>query len=218
MVITDTFTSDANKPIFAETAFLAATLAVGLMGITHLIAVPAALFIYLVLVTLFLALPIRNTLATDAYKALFAEATLLAGLGAMLIFRVACFLACSTTLFEHFIIITLFFIVVIVVIVILLTALGGIWTLVNLHTEPSQWVSSVASLTIAPTWTRQRLDIAGLANVITSPLAVRGFSTVQPFLVDTAFVHWFIWQKLKNGISESCGIVGYISSGEVIVA
>lgn len=175
MVISDTFPSDANKPIFAETAFLAATLAVGLMEITHLIAVSAALLIYLVLVTLLLALPIRNTLATDAHKALFAEATLLAGFGAMLIFRVASFLACPATLFEHFIVRTLFFVVVIVI---LLTALGRIRTLVNRHTEPSQRVSSVASLTIAPTWTRQRLDIARLANVITSPLAVRGFSTV----------------------------------------
>lgn len=80
VVISDTFPTDANKPIFAETAFLAATLAVGLMGITHLIAVSAALLVYLVLVTLLFALPVRNTLATDAYKALFAEATLLAGL------------------------------------------------------------------------------------------------------------------------------------------
>lgn len=143
--------------------------------VTRLFAVPATRLEHFMGSTLLVTLPVGHTLSTHADKTLGTETALLALAGRTSpLIAITVFFTRPTTVLVHFILLAF-----------LATAFltGMVRTITDLYTESSQRVSRVAWFAVTSLGTHQRLDVARLPQIIASPLAVRGFSAVQPLFV-----------------------------------
>lgn len=164
---------DANVAVLAETSFRASPRAFVPVRIAFLVAVLAAFLKLLVLSALFLALPAGHTLAANSHVAVLAEAPLLAGLGAVLLLRIASLVTGPAALFKFLVVVALLLLLAAVVAVARIA-----WTIPDFHAESGQGMTGVALFTIATAGTHQGLNGARFTDIIAGALAIGRLATL----------------------------------------